>query len=576
MPTSSKDDAEKPASACGPMSPGNFAPTPWFQSNLVTSSPKITRKKVGHRDSVETSIIAQTSPDPEPGPCLDYDLFSNQDADQGSQVYVGKCGKFTSSSKDKDGTTAGQFVNVDMAKATVEQQTKQSPRQKHSDHVSPRSLEVDTLEEPLVYPVHHLGETAGPSIALDVYQDNAVDFEPAHTPDTTLDLMSPRSFSLPSAKAVTPTVVTPENVAKPRGETKYTWRQMARAALVAANGSRMTTSQIIVWLAHTFPQLRVGKGSWEGSIRQTLSTFPEFHGQLIPGTRGNKKLYGFASAAHRTQFETMYPEFHTPPDALDSQVEYQQETISDVVTQTGERTTEPMKTITLIKSAVAFPTSTLIPKHRPSNRIITPKEHIPSTQSKHSSIIMPFERPGSRLSAGAQHDDLRMKRVITPPTIYTRVQHPADTMSEADQAQKIAEIRARPSRKQYFGSDHRLAHKRWRGLKDIHDESDGAWKRPASEEKQSEEDGDVSMDDEDERTLKGAFGLPDNMILMNDGHSELAFRDGTLVSDHTRHDSDDGLTRYIGQWQATPTATYIQGRQDVRGRTDHPGVLIAT
>jgi hypothetical protein len=539
MPTSLKDDTEKLALAREPTSPashamGNFAPTPWFQSSLVMSSPKITRKKVGHRDSDETSIIPKTNFDSEPSPSFDFDLFAYQDTDQVPQGYVNKPSQARSPTKNRDDATTEHTVGDNIVRATVEQETKQSPRHKHSDHVSPCSLAVETLEKPLVHlgtitPSHHFGETAGPDITLNVSNEIAVEFEPAHTPATASGLMSSRSFSSPLTKVGTRTAVTPENVAEHLGKKKYTFRQMGRVALVAANGSRMTTSQIIVWLAHTFSHLRVGKGSWEGSIRQTLSTFPEFHGQLIPGTRGNKKLYGFASAALRTQYEAEYPEFCMLPDALGSQMQSQQQVIGGKVTQTGERTTKMSKTKRTIKSAPKISTLAPTPKDNPSTPVITTEGPPLSTQSKLSPKFMPFERRGSRLSVSALHDDLKMERDTTLPTTHARAQPPADAMSEADQAQKIAEIKARPSRKQYFGSDHRLAHKRWRGLDDIHDECDGAWKRRVSDEKQPEQDEDTTMDDEDVRTLKEAFGLPDNMIPMNDGPFELAFRDGTLV-----------------------------------------------
>jgi hypothetical protein len=104
-------------------------------------------------------------------------------------------------------------------------------------------------------------------------------------------------------------------------------------------------------------------------------------------------------------------------------------------------------------------------------------------------------------------------------------------MTEEEKARKIAEIKARPSRKKYFGSDHRLAHKRRFGLEDVHDERDGAWKprRPTTDELHQSAKG-VDMDSEKAQTLRGLFGLPENVIPMNDGFTELAFRDGTLVN----------------------------------------------
>lgn len=108
-------------------------------------------------------------------------------------------------------------------------------------------------------------------------------------------------------------------------------------------------------------------------------------------------------------------------------------------------------------------------------------------------------------------------------------QHSIETMTDAEKAKKIAEIKTRPSRKTYFGSDYRLAHKRRHGLQDIHDESDGAWKPPNSTNDDAEKDKNME-DGEEKRTLRQIFDLPDNMIPMNDGDYELAFRDGTLAN----------------------------------------------
>jgi hypothetical protein len=107
-------------------------------------------------------------------------------------------------------------------------------------------------------------------------------------------------------------------------------------------------------------------------------------------------------------------------------------------------------------------------------------------------------------------------------------------MTQAEKAQKIAQIKSRPSRKKYFGSDYRLAHKRRHDLADIHDESDGAWNPPrfAMKERHAriDQDEDMDLDAEGTRSLREVFDLPNNVLPMNDGHTELAFRDGTLVS----------------------------------------------
>jgi hypothetical protein len=152
-------------------------------------------------------------------------------------------------------------------------------------------------------------------------------------------------------------------------------------------------------------------------------------------------------------------------------------------------------------------------------------------QGNQDSTFMPFERSTLCKTLSTLGVDLGIKRETSFLAAHGPNQrHTVETMSEAEKAQKITEIQARPSRKQYFGSDHRLAHKRWHGLDDIHDERIGAWK-PQVALKQNHPDAneDVDMNGETVRTLREVFNLPNNMIPMNDGQTELAFRDGTLV-----------------------------------------------
>jgi hypothetical protein len=143
----------------------------------------------------------------------------------------------------------------------------------------------------------------------------------------------------------------------------------------------------------------------------------------------------------------------------------------------------------------------------------TPRQHVPTLDT-----VMNAAKESSFHDICALRPDLRS----------------IDTMTQAEKAQKIAQIKSRPSRKKYFGSDYRLAHKRRHDLADIHDESDGAWIPPrfAMKERhaQRDQDEDMDLDAEGTRSLREVFDLPDNVLPMNDGHTELAFRDGTLVS----------------------------------------------
>lgn len=109
---------------------------------------------------------------------------------------------------------------------------------------------------------------------------------------------------------------------------------------------------------------------------------------------------------------------------------------------------------------------------------------------------------------------------------------PIEIMTSEEKAAKAAQIRARPTRKELFDSNQRLAHVRRYRRQDIHDESDGAWE-PESvgvRKKANRWKGDTLVNDcGRSRSLHEVFNLPANAIPMNNGN-ELAFRDGTLVS----------------------------------------------
>jgi hypothetical protein len=108
-----------------------------------------------------------------------------------------------------------------------------------------------------------------------------------------------------------------------------------------------------------------------------------------------------------------------------------------------------------------------------------------------------------------------------------------EIMTPMEIDRKISEIKQRPSRKRFFGSDHRLAHVRRYGRQDIHDESEEAWMSVPSKEFRTTIGGSVGIDSRKEEgatTVRELFNLPENTIPTNSGRAELAFRDGTLVS----------------------------------------------
>jgi hypothetical protein len=347
-----------------------------------------------------------------------------------------------------------------------------------------------------------------------------------------------------------------QNSPEPRApsETRYTYRQLARIALVAANGQRLTISQILLWAASTFPYLRPGQGSWEKSLRSALSNFPEFTSNRIAGAQRNKVLYGFASTDFRTQYEKEFSDYSMPSGSLATSVRDQSEVSKDIKTikkaaPMGDDGASHSRKARKSAPSQLKSASTV---YRPRSSVDAEHPRVRAKVQQAGSDgqdYMPFERPKSRQPPRALDFGLGVERTKSFFDTLKDCQPPCvETMTETEKALKIAEIKARPSRKKYFGSDHRLAHRRRYALEDIHDERDGAWKPPvrATDENQPDVDPNIGLhsedenEDEDNRTLRQVFALPDNMIPMNDGQTELAFRDGTKVRvDKTaRIDSD--------------------------------------
>jgi hypothetical protein len=307
---------------------------------------------------------------------------------------------------------------------------------------------------------------------------------------------------------------------------RYTNRELARIALVAANGLHMTTSQIIIWLAHTFSSLRVGEGVWEMHVRSALSGSAEFQGRRMRRTHGNKKLYGFSSQDFRSQFETEYSEFSMSSKPHTTPVQDEQNTLD----RRKQWIYQQPATKRTVKSVPSMSKTKV--DHKPRTNNLTPHGQ-PNVQTKHAAneaISKPFERPTPRRASDLLDVRRSVGQETTVNTAILSVYQPTiETMTTIEKAQRLEQIKARLSRKAYFGSSHRLAHKRRHNLEDIHDERAGAWKPPIwiAEGGQRETNQDIDMDDEGNRTLRAAFNLPDNMVPINDGQTELAFKDGT-------------------------------------------------
>jgi hypothetical protein len=495
-----KDHAKTSAPALGLSSPASlpaadYAPILHFQAGVVTATPKI-MQKANHLNSNKTTITPKTIPNQKLLSCSDDAVVLCQDTDGLPQVYVPKSDSVKLQNETSQRATAQHTIGRRVQRTQAGQRNKQSLPQFRNVHKSPRVSESKNYE--------------------------GVESEPV--PADVSYSTSSKCVDHSSSKARTPTDTASESTSKFSDTKQYTMRQLGRMALVAARGSRMTTSQIILWIAHTFPYLRVGD-AWEASIRQALSMFAEFHGQQIPGAYGNKKLYGFASAALRAQYEAEYPEFCTPPNTDHIPVTFKGKRVGNITTRDrgSPQTNRAIESVSVLSASTSK-------KHQLTSSIATEQPRA-NSQAKQDMNFMPFERSVPCRSGSIPNYDIGIDRAPTFRAAHAFTQRiAAHTMSNAEMAQKIAEIKARPSRKQYFGSDHRLAHKRRHGLKDIHDERDGAWgPHRMSNEQQSGRNQDMEMNGDGNRTLRETFNLPSNIIPMNDGHSELAFRDGTLV-----------------------------------------------
>ncbi|CAI9632760.1 unnamed protein product [Alternaria burnsii] len=359
-------------------------------------------------------------------------------------------------------------------------------------------------------------------------------------------------------------------------------RDLARIALVCAKGTGLTALQVIDWLASEFPHLQKGQGGWEKTIKSVLSLLPEIHGVRSPR---QPVLYSFASAALRAKYEKQYRGYLQPILVSGSQgskykarKSVRQQHGTDAVSQQQHIQIRPpaqteRTASKAIKSApsrrnITAHDSTLLPlalegtlSHDPVSAPATEPAEIdtsaanlysekppsappvfrPRVQdadadkvkitSNYDDLFHPFERIVASRPNITLSDNLETKRGTSLRSIYPRSLTPTiETMTAEEKAAKIAEIKTRPKRKQFFGSVHRLAHVRRYGRQDIHDQSDGAWKPNSMTGRSMGEQDSAAMNECGEnRSLLQVFNLPSNAIPMNDG-KELAFRDGTLVN----------------------------------------------
>jgi hypothetical protein len=519
---------------------------PWFESGLVASVPKVKQKQVGQMSPQKTFIATKAAVESEAALRPGNALPTCQNTDGVPQMSVRKQVIADRLTEADQITSIKKTPNTDARRLPLEMQSKQSSDGPHRSAQSLTSSSRKHHEELTHIPIPdwNIGSISksGPeppgSDVSDSTNENDSDQSSTADRDTTGGALQ----------------------GELQTQRDYTKRQLARIALVSANGSRMTSSQIVLWIARTFPQYQVGKGGWEKSVYACLSKFPEFDGRKIAEAFENKKLYGFSNASYRTQYEKEYSEFFEALTSRSAKVQPQQ----DIAEQRSQGVLQSRRAV---KSAASHPFAV---KREPEaiatpdthKSIIQPGEVEPNATSKLGTRRMrkqaawsTAERQRSKITPKQVEDDespMFIKRSVSPQPAQTLdpglavkkaatfkdayaagVEPSIDNMTEAEKAQKISEIKARPSRKKYFGSNHRLVHKLRHNLADIHDESDGAWKpQSTTNEPQPslsrDDDGDTN--EEDSRTLRQVFDLPDNIIPMNDGYTELAFRDGTLVS----------------------------------------------
>jgi hypothetical protein len=427
-------------------------------------------------------------------------------------------------------------------------------------HISLSAVHIVSDTEQLTIPrLSPAEETAyAGTSALKQGQLTSADIKPSILPGT----------SQTTSHSHAPTTTTLEGTTVPDYSKRYTNRELARITLVAANGSGMTALQIIDWVAQRFSYKQKGQGApsqWERSLTSMLSLKEEFRSDK-PAQQGpgSAVLYSFANATLRARFEREWSAYCAQPVFATTQASKQllQERRKSPVQSTStpacateqspkeqpqdqrkspvQPTSTPARVVKsgqAIKSASSRRTHISLP-NPDSSLSASPDDPAINITPKHNPLFNPFERPAVQHPETALHkdieaalyDELQSSRQTSFHKLALGPQKPSiDTMTLEEKARKIAEIKARPSRKKFFGSEHRLAHVRRYGREDIHDESDGAWIPPPTKTDEKAQKRDVVMEDSgDNRTLREVFNMPANAVPMNDGH-ELAFRDGTLV-----------------------------------------------
>jgi hypothetical protein len=127
-------------------------------------------------------------------------------------------------------------------------------------------------------------------------------------PATTLSPVRSHSNASPPNEVSIDNTAIARNVPAPQPGKRFTTRELARIALVAADGLHLTTTQIVDWSLQMFPHLIGMKVALERNIATNLSVFSEFSGHKTSRECGNKQLWGFTNIKVQRQYEQEYAE----------------------------------------------------------------------------------------------------------------------------------------------------------------------------------------------------------------------------------------------------------------------------
>jgi len=497
MPTRQQKDT---LGITSPPIPSVESMSPWFQSNLVTSKPKV-KQKVSDFVKPKKFSIGLTQNLLESNKCDEND----QDVDLLEQMPIRK----DNSSNDFASPTLDAAAQVTKTHSVKKKKILAAP-QADIAPLSTRTQGSPSIDDNLRH-ISNPARTEWPIASIE--RDLVI------TSKTSNGSLGTRTWLERDAMHL-----------KTLSDKRYTTRELAVIALSAADDSGLTAQEIIDWVAQTFTYLEKGTGSWEKTIRSKISVIPELRRKRVPGASHNMKKYLFVDAATRAHYRAEFAQYckvTTMP-----------------ISRAIEFSAPPSNSWTCSKSGGVLSSSRLkksvlpIMGHppgilTPESAACSPPQH-PTAVSSEKLIMrsMPFERVVERIpKANLSYMENAERETSYKAFLMSQRNSNIEPMTEDAKVRRLADIKARPSRKGFFGSENRLSHIRGYGREDIHDEREGAWKRRrvGHGANSTIKGGDGSLLDGGATTLREVFDLPENAIPMNDGQAELAFRDGTRV-----------------------------------------------